>query len=465
MRVAWAIARKDLRELVRDSRLLCAALIVGVILTVASVAAAQRTARATAERAAAQQAERDRWLEQGDANPHAAAHYGTFVFAPVNALAQLDPGVTAHLPSAIFLEAHRQQLAHHRPVEDALTFRRLGDLSVAGCLQTVVPLFLILIAAVAIAREGDRGTWALLRTSGASVRAIVAGKGLASTIGLAAVLLPALMVAVGFSLWTAALPLDRDDVARVVLLVAAYAVYLGTWLGLALALSVQSTTAQQALATGMALWLATCVVTPPALMTLAALWTPAPSVATFTAALDDERAKRPTWDDRVAAATDRFLNGEELPVASNPEVVALIDTEADDTELYGRHLAALAARLEQQERTYRSLAWLTPAAAMQVTSMTLAGTDYAHHRHFERAAADYRTTLLRSLNDDLAAFDSWKTFNASGSRALWARIPEFDYTTPDVRWALRQLAGAMVGLLLWFSVAIVWLRRGRLARP
>lgn len=463
MWLAWTIARKDLRESVRDGRLLVVLVSVSLILIVAAASGATRAVRADTERAAAQQAERERWLAQGEVNPHAAAHYGTFVFAPEAALSHVDPGLTPYLPAAIFLEAHKQQLNRQRPVADALTFRRIIELSVAGCLLVVVPLLVVLLGSVAIARERERGTWGLLLAGGADTRAIVAGKALAVACGVGGAVGPALVVALAVSVGLTASSFNLDATIRGMLLGAAYCLYIGTWLALALGLSARSSSAPRALAAGLALWLGACVVAPPALMTVASALAPGPSVAAFTAALDDERASRPSWDDRVSAATDRFLNGEELPAASNPEVVALIDTEADDTELYGRHLDALAERLEQQERVYRRLSWLSPTAAMHVVSMTLAGTDYAHYRDFAQAAAAYRTTLLRSLNDDLAAFDSWKTFNAAGNRALWARIPEFTYTAPTVDWAIRHLDIAGAGLAVWVVFASGWLFRTALS--
>jgi ABC-2 type transport system permease protein len=182
-----------------------------------------------------------------------------------------------------------------------------------------------------------------------------------------------------------------------------------------------------------------------------------PNVAAFTAAIDDEQAGRPSWDDRVTAATERFLEGEELPAASNPEVVALIDTEAADTELYGRHLRALAETFDRQANAYARLSALSPTVAMHVGSMALAGTDLAHYHHFAAAAAQYRTRVVEALNSDLAAFDSWKTFSAAGNRESWARVPEFDYDTPPVSWALQHLTGAAVGGLAWLLLAALLL--------
>src|SRR5690606_31216169 len=132
MRRCWSIALKDLREFRRDGRLRGVATAVVLVLVVAVMGGVQRASRASPEREEARLAERDRWLGQGDVNPHAAAHYGTFVFAPVEPLAMIDPGVTPYVGAAVFLEAHQQQLARHRPVEDAASFRRLGEMSVAS---------------------------------------------------------------------------------------------------------------------------------------------------------------------------------------------------------------------------------------------------------------------------------------------------------------------------------------------
>jgi ABC-2 type transport system permease protein len=458
MRHGWPIAAKDLCEFRRDGRLQAISLCVLLLLVAAVAGGAVRASRAAAERADAARAERDRWLDQGDVNPHAAAHYGTFVFAPIEPLAMIDPGVSPHVGAAVFLEAHRQQLARYRPLENATSFRRLGELSVASCLQVFVPLFLVLLAVVAVTRERERGTWRLLIATGGRPRSLIAGKALGIALILLAVVGPAAAAASAALIVSSGASLDSDSALRGLLLLGAYLVYFAIWLPLALAISVSARSTRQALAAGVALWLVTTVVAPPALLAIASFRTPAPSAAAFTVAIDTEREQRPSWDDRVAAATDRFLRGEALPAASNPEVVALIDTEAADTELYGRHLEALANIFDSQAATYRLLSILSPSVAMQVISMSLAATDYDHHRHFLAATSAYRTELLAALNEELAAFDSWRTFNATGNRDLWARVPEFTYDTPPAQWAVRRLAGAAAGMGGWLlaAVGLLW---------
>lgn len=459
MRAAWSIAVRDLRELVRDGRLRIVVGCTMVVLTVAVAGGAMRSARAAAERQEAQEAERDRWLDQGDVNPHAAAHYGTFVFAPVEPLAMLDPGVLPFVGAVVFLEAHQQQLARYRPIEDAASSRRLGALSVASALQLFVPLFIVLLAGGAVTRERERGTWRLLLASGVTPWRLVGGKLLGVLLSLALIVLPATVLAVVILLAAPGVPLDTDSLVRGLLLALAYAVHLLTWLFLATAISLWARSSRQALAVALALWLAVGIIAPPALLAIASARPPAPTAAEFGAAIDDERARRPSWDERVEAATTRFLTGEELPPASNPEVVALIETEEDDTELYARHLDALAQVFATQSGRYATLSALSPSAAIQVLSMGLAATDAAHYRHFLEAAAAYRTVVLGTLNRELAAFDSWKTFNAAGSRDLWLRVPEFDYETPAVGWAMYRLWEPLAGVALWMAMSVVVLWR------
>ena len=70
-------------------------------------------------------------VDKGDMNPHAAAHYGAFVFKPVQPLSAIDPGLDPFVGVFVFLEAHKQQLARYRPIEDAAPTRRLGLLTPA----------------------------------------------------------------------------------------------------------------------------------------------------------------------------------------------------------------------------------------------------------------------------------------------------------------------------------------------
>src|SRR5690606_21119532 len=99
---------------------------------------------------------------------------------------------------AVFLEAHQQHTARHRPIADATAARRLGELSVAAGLQTLVPLLIVTLASGAIVGERERGTLAQIIGAGVSRGALGCGKFLGCALPLVAVLAPiALVVAAG----------------------------------------------------------------------------------------------------------------------------------------------------------------------------------------------------------------------------------------------------------------------------
>ena len=88
-----AIAVKDATETWRDGRFRWAAALLFLLLVAAMAGGAQHQSQIARQHADAQLAERDAWLDKGDMNPHAAAHYGAFVFKPVQPLSAIDPGL------------------------------------------------------------------------------------------------------------------------------------------------------------------------------------------------------------------------------------------------------------------------------------------------------------------------------------------------------------------------------------
>jgi ABC-2 type transport system permease protein len=137
---ALTIAVKDATEIWRDGRFRWAAGLLLLLVIAAVAGGVHNQSQIARQHADAQQAERDVWLDKGDMNPHAAAHYGAFVFKPVQPLSAIDPGLDPYVGVFVFLEAHKQQLARHRPIEDATPTRRLGQLTPATVSLILLPL-------------------------------------------------------------------------------------------------------------------------------------------------------------------------------------------------------------------------------------------------------------------------------------------------------------------------------------
>ena len=133
-------------------------------------------------------------------NPHAAAHYGAFVFKPVQPLSAIDPGLDPFLGVFVFLEAHKQQLARHRPIEDATPTRRLGQLTPASAALVLLPLLVVSLTFSSFAGERDQGTLRPLLALGDQPSVAARRQGDRRAAAAAAVIVPAAIIGAVFCL-------------------------------------------------------------------------------------------------------------------------------------------------------------------------------------------------------------------------------------------------------------------------
>src|SRR5687768_10147452 len=112
------IARKEILELLRDGRMRWLGALMTLLLIAAFGLGWIEQQRVAAERTEALKEERENWLEQGEKNPHGAAHDGMHVFKPLSPLAFFDPGVDGFLGTSVQLGAHRQNHIEHPPAAD-----------------------------------------------------------------------------------------------------------------------------------------------------------------------------------------------------------------------------------------------------------------------------------------------------------------------------------------------------------
>ena len=458
---ALAIAVKDATETWRDGRFRWAAGVLFVLIVAALAGGAQHHNQIARQHADAQQAERAAWLEKGDMNPHAAAHYGAFVFKPVQPLSAIDPGLDPFLGVFVFLEAHKQQLARHRPIEDASPTRRLGLLTPATAALVLLPLLVVSLTFSSFAGERDQGTLRPLLALGVSRWSLLAGKAMGALLPLILVLIPAVVVGVIFVWLTRPADPEAPVGGRALGLLIVYASHAVIWAGLGLAVSARARSQSTALVILLALWFANAFVMPPVAMTIAKAIAPSPSAIEFAAAIDDEKATWPDWDRRVERVMERFLEGEfESSMApANVEVVALIESEAEETALFDRHFASLFDTYAVQTRTYERAGMVSPTLAARMLSMALAGTDDVHDREFAAAAARYRAQMLSTLNNELAASGRLNSFDYVRGRDLWDTLPPFDYDAPGAASALWHRRVSVIVLAAWLcavSAAAVW---------
>ncbi|MBN7796015.1 ABC transporter permease [Parahaliea mediterranea] len=467
------IAREEWRALSRDRVAMLGLLLLTVLTLVAALNAAEHRRTADAERGRYQSQANDEFANQPDRHPHRVAHFGHFVFRPLNPLAAFDPGIDAYTGHTLFLEAHRQNGANFGDVRQSSLLLRFGQLTPAFILQVLAPLLLVFVGHNCVTRERESGTLRVLLSQGLGSGQVVMGK-LLALLGFAGlVLLPALLAL----LWLAAS--GQAAWAPVLVLACAYAAWLLLWSLLVTLASTVFRRGRDALLGLLATWTVLVILLPRGVSDLAGSVVAMPT--RFENAIHVEReyqalgnAHRPD-DPKFAEFRDRILEQygvtsiEELPV----NFKGLVGTEGErrSSELFNRYAAEVFDLQERQNHLVDQYGWLSPTLALRRLSMTVAGTDLASFRHFLEQGEQYRYDLVQRLNrlqsgEITYADDTDPDKENRISHAHWQAFPDFHYQPFPVDQALRRAAPAGAMLLAWLAAlaSLTWLLGGRLGR-
>jgi ABC-2 type transport system permease protein len=459
-RVISSIIVKEWRELSRDARLKGLFALVVLLMLGALAFGATHRQHLDRERAAAAQADRALWTSQGAKDPHAAAHFGQYAFKPESPLALADPGVDAYVGAAVWLEAHKQNEPRFRAARDAGSTARLGGLSLAFVLRTIMPLVVILICFSGFSGERERGTLRQLASLGIAPGDLLVGKALAAISVLMALLLPALFVTAG----CAALLSDpdhfstADQLARVGALATGYGAYLLGVVFLALAVSALAPSSRAALLALLAFWIVNCFLAPRVMTEAASALSPLPTALEFRQRIDADKARTFGHDEKhpaFLAFRDDVLkrNGvsriEGLPV--NFRGLALRKDDENGYVIFDRHFASLQAAFDVQDKMRSAIGFVFPALALEPWSTSFAGTDTWHQYNFATAAEAHRHEIQTMVSDDLIRNGRYGDPSYAAGPELWARIGSFDYRAPGVGFAVAHVAIDFLWLALWLG--------------
>jgi ABC-2 type transport system permease protein len=457
--MVFTIARKEFKETLRDGRFRLMAGIVLTLLFVALAAGWKHYAQTQAERAAARVEARDIWLTQGAKNPHSAAHYGTYAFKPQLPLALVDQGTNPFTGVAVYLEAHKQNNVKYLPAQDSTGLRRFGELTASTALQILTPLVIILLAFSAFAGERENGALRQLLSLGVRPRALAFGKGLGIACALGLLLVPATIIGVAALGLSAAGGAYVPTGARSLWMGLGYLLYFGAFAALSLAVSARASSARIALVALLGFWGIGAVIAPRVAADVSKRVAPTPSAVQFwtnvASDLSSVGIEGHNSSKHHAALRARVLEQygvdkvEDLPF--NFAGVALQSGEESSNRVYDRRFTELWDGYERQGRVQVWGALVAPILAVRSLSMGMAGTDFAHHRHFAAAAEDYRRRMVKLLNDDVAYSPKGEEWTYVADRRMWERLADFEYALPGVAWALRKQATSLSLLLVWFA--------------
>lgn len=466
------IARHEIRLAWRSRAIVVLALALTALAGGAAVVGHARFRADAEHRSRYQQVVGEQFASQPDRHPHRVAHYGFLVFRPRAPLGFFDSGIESYAGTSIFLEAHRQNTANFSAASQSGATSRFGELTLALVLQVLAPLFIFGLAGVSVTREREAGTLPLLLCQGASWGAVLLGK-LAGTIAVvAAVVAPGVIVSAGWLLRESGSPWTPDHTRRMLLLLAIHGVFLTACAALAVVVSAWQRTSRGALTVLLGVWVALWMVLPRLLPAAGNAIYPVPARAEFTAEV--ERRVRELGDShnpndpKFAGIRARALaehgaqRVEDLPF--NYSGFVMQQSERMTSEAFQAHMAALIDVYRRQARLVDAAGIASPFIGVRMLSMAIAGSDAAHVLEFDRQAEAYRFDLIQKLNDlhrdkvPLAADRYAHIIEGAPSRlridrALFQRLPPFDYEPPAIGWSLAERRHGAFSFLV--SVALV----------
>jgi ABC-2 type transport system permease protein len=452
MNIKYQIARKEATEMFRDGRFWWSTGLVLVLLAGSLLAGWHHESDLARQRAEAEATARHHWLEQGEKNPHSAAHYGMHVFKPQTPLAAVDRGINDFVGVSVFLEAHRQNFAEFVPAADATPLRRLGELTASATMQLLIPLLIVLLLFGAFALERENGTLRQVMSLGVRRSDLFAGKVAGALVPLLFVLVPATLIGATTMVISGGATTATEIAPRALTMAGAYLLYFLVFVVLTLAVSANAPSSRAALIIMVGFWFFNGFIAPRIASDIGSSVHPAPSATEFREAVRADMEALPPWRERLdrieADLIARFNLASIQDSPLHPSGVALAQSEAEETVIYNRHFDDLSERYRRQNRVREWAGVVSPLAALQPVSMALAGTDFSHHNRFIRAADAYRFDFVQVLNEDMAQNQAVGQTYAAGPE-LWSRIDPFDYHLPSLGWALGQALLPLTLLFAW----------------
>jgi len=462
-----AIVRKEFLELTRDGRFRWGGGLVFVLLCLSLLGGWFQRHQVEQAHASAQTMSWSQWLEQGDKNPHSAAHFGVQQFRPVSPLSLVDPGVDSYVGSVTLLEAHYQNPFSFRTAQDKPAFARFADLTAASTLQLLIPLLIILLTFQSVSGEREKGTLRQLLSLGVHPVRLGSGKVLGIMLAMLTLLLPAALIgAVALLLAGPGHEAVADVGIRLSLLALAYLGYFMLVVLVSVAVSAFAASSRVAIGILLGLWACNGLIAPRIASDLARSVVELPSSFSFQNGIETDIANgfdgHPPRAERQAILRDSVLvaygvaSVQELPF--NFAGLSFQYGEEFGNLVYDRHFGDLKERMELQGHVHQMVGFVAPHLAIRSLSMALAGTDPWHHARYADAAEAHRRLMQRILNEDIKINSrSGESYLAGAD--LWASVPQMDYAGPSFMWAIQSQHRGILALLFWVGMAGVMMRR------
>ncbi|MEO9513978.1 MAG: DUF3526 domain-containing protein [Flavobacteriaceae bacterium] len=450
---------KETKELRREGRVRIAFVIVLLLLTIAIWISAKQFQNVNEQYTEAKTAERSVWNDQGEKNPHSAAHYGTYAFKPKYPLSLVDQGVDKYAGTSIFLEAHNRNEAQFSAASDQTGLARFGDLTPDFILLFIIPLLTILLGYNSFTKEREMGTLILLKSQGISNWKWLMGKWIA-------LFLPIFSITLVLFLFAGLLLNSLNDFGvfnwnALFVMFLVYTAYYIIFTNIVLLISSKTKKSGISLVISLAIWIIACLAAPKAASNIAESKHPYPTRQEFAAnVLQDKKEGldgHNPWSKEAQLLEEQVLQEygvdslHQLPF--NFDAYRMQKGEEHQAEVYFKHYNHLKDQYIQQAGIYKSLASISPYLPTRFLSMSIAHTDYATHWDFADAAETYRIATQKFLNDNFAKNSDYGDWSYKADADVWKELPAFEYDPPELSAILSQNTSNLGILGIWLFVS------------
>lgn len=403
---------------------------------------------------------REKFTHQGAVNPHSAAHYGHYVYKPVNVLGIIDEGVNPYVGVSLRLEAHQQHEAMFSSSQASGSMVRFGAFRLGLLLQVLIPLFIVFVCHDAVSREKEKETLKIALAQSISLRKLIWGK-----IGAYSVLwwsLLLLNVSVAW-LMSSTILNERFDTARLVGIATLYGAYYLIITSVAIYISAASRSSGTALITLLSAWLICTVVLPKATSNIGENMTSLLTINEMDRRINEDNRNGINGHDPSNERTKRFKDSvlqkykvdsvNHLPV--NLDGLTMQADEEYHNVVYDHHLGDIQKTISKQNSVTAISSFINPFAAIRNLSKAFAGTDVEQHFDFTRQAENYRRFIIKKMNDEMAyggsKTDDW---NWTVSADYWEKIKDFQYTPPSIGWVMRKHTIEIIAVITWLLLSV-----------
>jgi ABC-2 type transport system permease protein len=412
---------------------------------------------------------RNAWLNQGPQNPHNSAHYGHFIFQPVDAMQFLDNGIRSFAGSILRLEAHAQNETAFSPAQDKTEISRFGDMSFAWILQVLMPLFIILLCFNAISADRENQNLKLLSAQGISNSNYLWGKiGSLYTVVISLSLFGLIIQLMAYQIFANGVgSIEFTTIASWFLL---YATYLFSLTGLSVLVSAWLKKSNTSLVLQLSCWILLMIVMPKITASAGAALYPMEQKSTFNKALKEDREKgidgHNPADERSKKFMDSVIAYYKIDTNKVKDVNAALPINVDglvmqaDEEyanlVYDKHFKRVRENIVLQNSVSKYASFVNPYLAIRNTSMGISQSDFSSHLNLLFEAEQYRRYLIKNLNDKMAYGGSktgdwdWKV-----DAKYWETVKDFTYPSATIWQTMKVNIVEISAIFFWLLLLVI----------